>query len=75
MQYGNHNGLHISRIVSPENVGLVRVSQGAGAIGTAIDQQSRRHDRDLLDRPPKTAWPARPAAPMAATRRSAASSA
>ena len=34
MQYGNHNGLHISRIVSPENIGLVRVSQGAGAIGT-----------------------------------------
>jgi iron complex outermembrane receptor protein len=34
MQYGNHNGLHISRIVSPENVASVRVSQGAGAIGT-----------------------------------------
>ena len=34
MQYGNHNGLHISRVVSPENVGLVRVSQGSGAIGT-----------------------------------------
>lgn len=34
MQYGNHNGLHISRIVSPENIASVRVSQGAGAIGT-----------------------------------------
>lgn len=34
MSYGNHNGLHISRIVSPENVASVRVSQGAGAIGT-----------------------------------------
>ncbi|ATE67227.1 TonB-dependent receptor [Rhizorhabdus dicambivorans] len=34
MQYGNHNGLHISRIVSPENVASVRVSQGAGAVGT-----------------------------------------
>ncbi len=34
MQYGNHNGLHISRIVSPENIGSVRVSQGSGAIGT-----------------------------------------
>ena len=34
MSYGNHNGLHISRIVSPENIGVVRVSQGAGAIGT-----------------------------------------
>ncbi len=34
MSYGNHNGLHISRIVSPENIASVRVSQGAGAIGT-----------------------------------------
>ncbi|MFA7588077.1 MAG: TonB-dependent receptor plug domain-containing protein, partial [Novosphingobium sp.] len=34
MSYGNHNGLHISRIVSPENLGSVRVSQGAGSIGT-----------------------------------------
>lgn len=34
MSYGNHNGLHISRIVSPENIGSVRVSQGAGAVGT-----------------------------------------
>jgi iron complex outermembrane receptor protein len=34
MSYGNHNGLHISRIVSPENIGSVRVSQGAGSLGT-----------------------------------------
>jgi iron complex outermembrane recepter protein len=34
MTYGNHNGLHISRVVSPENIGSVRVSQGAGAITT-----------------------------------------
>ncbi len=34
MSYGNYNGLHISRIVSPENIGVVRVSQGAGAIGS-----------------------------------------
>jgi iron complex outermembrane receptor protein len=34
MTYGNHNGLHISRVVSPENVGSVRVTQGAGALGT-----------------------------------------
>jgi iron complex outermembrane receptor protein len=34
MSYGNHNGLHISRIVSPENVGSVLVTQGAGAINT-----------------------------------------
>lgn len=34
MTYGNHNGLHISRAVSPENVGSVRVTQGAGSLGT-----------------------------------------
>lgn len=34
MSYGNHNGLHISRAVSSENVGSVLVSQGAGSIGT-----------------------------------------
>lgn len=34
MSYGNHNGLHISRAVSSENVGSVIVSQGAGSIGT-----------------------------------------
>lgn len=34
MQYGNHNGLHISRAISSENLSVVRVSQGAGAIGT-----------------------------------------
>lgn len=34
MQYGNHNGLHVSRAISSENLGSVRVSQGAGAIGT-----------------------------------------
>lgn len=34
MSYGNHNGLHISRAVSSENVGTVVVSQGAGALGT-----------------------------------------
>lgn len=34
MSYGNHNGLHISRAVSPENIGVVSVSQGAGSLGT-----------------------------------------
>ncbi|RYE50022.1 MAG: TonB-dependent receptor, partial [Hyphomicrobiales bacterium] len=34
MSYGNHNGLHISRVVSPENVGSVRLSQGAGSLAT-----------------------------------------
>jgi iron complex outermembrane recepter protein len=32
--YGNHNGLHISRAIAPENIRLTRVSQGAGSIGT-----------------------------------------
>ena len=35
MSYGNTNGLHISRAIIPENVGVVRVSEGAGALGTA----------------------------------------
>lgn len=35
MSYGNHNGLHISRAISSENVGLVTVAQGSGALGTA----------------------------------------
>lgn len=34
MSYGNYNGLHVSRAVSPENVGSVTVAQGAGALGT-----------------------------------------
>ncbi len=34
MSYGNHNGVHISRVISPENVGRVEVSQGAGSLGT-----------------------------------------
>ena len=32
--YGNHNGLHVSRAIAPENIALTRVSQGAGSIGT-----------------------------------------
>jgi iron complex outermembrane receptor protein len=35
MSYGNHNGLHISRAISSENIGLIRVSQGSGSLGTA----------------------------------------
>jgi len=35
MSYSNHNGLHISRAISPENIARVTVSQGAGAVGTA----------------------------------------
>jgi iron complex outermembrane receptor protein len=34
MSYGNYNGLHISRAISSENVGSVRLTQGAGAIGS-----------------------------------------
>ena len=32
--YGNVNGLHISRAISPENIGITRVTQGAGALNT-----------------------------------------
>jgi iron complex outermembrane recepter protein len=32
--YGNNNGLHIGRAISPENIGVTRVSQGSGSIGT-----------------------------------------
>ena len=35
MSYGNHNGLHISRAISSENIGSTLLSQGAGALGTA----------------------------------------
>lgn len=34
MSYGNNNGLHISRAISSDNIGSVRVAQGAGAVGT-----------------------------------------
>lgn len=32
MTYGNHNGLHISRAVSSDNIGSTLVSQGSGSI-------------------------------------------
>jgi iron complex outermembrane receptor protein len=32
--YGNTNGLHVSRAISPENIAQTRVSQGSGSIGT-----------------------------------------
>jgi iron complex outermembrane receptor protein len=32
--YGNVNGLHTNRAISPENVGVTRLTQGAGALGT-----------------------------------------
>lgn len=32
--YGNNNGLHIGRAIISENIGVVRVSQGSGSIGT-----------------------------------------
>lgn len=34
MTYGNHNGLHISRAITSENIGVTRVSQGSGSITT-----------------------------------------
>lgn len=35
MSYGNHNGLHISRAVTSENIGNTELAQGAGALDTA----------------------------------------
>ena len=35
MSYGNHNGLHISRAILSENIGNVKLSQGAGTLETA----------------------------------------
>ncbi|MGH8264423.1 MAG: TonB-dependent receptor, partial [Steroidobacteraceae bacterium] len=35
MSYGNHNGLHISRAILAENIGNVKLSQGAGTLETA----------------------------------------
>ncbi|OJU13267.1 MAG: TonB-dependent receptor [Caulobacterales bacterium 68-7] len=35
MSYGNHNGLHISRAISSEDIGRVELAQGAGALGVA----------------------------------------
>ncbi len=32
--YGNVNGLHTNRAISPENVGTTRLTQGAGSLGT-----------------------------------------
>ena len=35
MSYGNNNGLHISRAISPENLRQVELSQGTGDVGIA----------------------------------------
>lgn len=35
MAYDNHNGLHISRAISSENLGTTQLSEGTGALGTA----------------------------------------
>lgn len=32
--YGNNNGLHIGRAIISDNIGVIRVSQGSGSIGT-----------------------------------------
>ena len=32
--YGNNNGLHLSRALSSENVSITRLTQGAGSLGT-----------------------------------------
>jgi len=41
MTYGNHNGLHISRAVSGDNIGRTLVSQGSGSIDTATCSPDR----------------------------------
>lgn len=33
--YGNHNGLHVSRALIPENLGTLELSQGGGTLDTA----------------------------------------
>jgi iron complex outermembrane receptor protein len=35
MNYGNHNGLHISRAIMSEDLGGVELAQGAGSLNTA----------------------------------------
>ncbi|OYW81642.1 MAG: TonB-dependent receptor, partial [Asticcacaulis sp. 32-58-5] len=35
MSYGNHNGLHISRAITNEDVARVELTQGAGSLSTA----------------------------------------
>ncbi|PTS89060.1 TonB-dependent receptor [Caulobacter sp. HMWF009] len=35
MSYGNHNGLHISRAITSENIGRLELAQGAGSLATA----------------------------------------
>ncbi|MES2034000.1 MAG: TonB-dependent receptor [Pseudomonadota bacterium] len=35
MTYGNHNGLHVSRAASNENLGRIDLAQGAGSLSTA----------------------------------------
>ncbi len=35
MSYGNYNGLDIGRAIAPENLSVVSVAQGIGALGTA----------------------------------------
>ena len=55
MSYGNTNGLHISRAIISDNIGVTRVSQGAGSLGTAsssnlggtIEFQSRELSDDF----------------------------
>lgn len=53
--YGNVNGLHTNRAISPENIGVTRLTQGAGSLGTqatnnlggTIELMSRDPQRDF----------------------------
>ena len=41
MEYGNVNGLHISRAISTENLGEAQLSEGTGAPGTCSSSATR----------------------------------
>ena len=55
-QYGNYNGLSVSRAITSENVGRVNLSSGAGALGVAstsnlggaIETYSRNPSKDRV---------------------------
>ena len=49
-QYGNYNGLSVSRAVTTENVARVDIVVRRGLAGRGVDQQPGRRDRDLFQR-------------------------
>jgi len=51
---GNNNGMHIGRAITSENIGVTRVSQGAGSIGTQATNNLGRHAGILFRPIPQT---------------------